>query len=397
VRILDHSPALELLVDDDGVVRGAAGVRRQQERDWRITAGAVVLAVGGCSFRSGSLGSDVDTGDGYLMGAEVGARLSGMEFSNYYGIVPKGSSLDKNGFYGASTFTDADGEVVALGWSGAIGAVGPHPWEASLARAALRGPVFSILDRAPEDARPAMRAAMPNFFMALDRLGIDPFRQRFEIGFVQEGTVRGTGGLRPADESCWTGVPGLWAAGDTLSRERIVGAASGAGAANAAFTIASGTWSGRAAAEHAAREPDAEPTAHGAGRVGLRPTGRPGAADEWREVTREVQAHALPLEVNALRTGPGMRRAQVALDGLWGAAGQTLRGADARGAVRAREAAAMLATARWAFTGALARAESRGMHVRDDMPATNDALAVRIVLDGVDEVAVSDEPLGVTA
>jgi succinate dehydrogenase/fumarate reductase flavoprotein subunit len=397
VRILDHSPALELLVDDDGAVRGAAGVRRQQERDWRITAGAVVLAVGGCSFRSGSLGSDVDTGDGYLMGAEVGARLSGMEFSNYYGIVPKGSSLDKNGFYGASTFTDADGEVVALGWSGAIGAVGPHPWEASLARAALRGPVFSILDRAPEDARPAMRAAMPNLFMALDRLGIDPFRQRFEIGFVQEGTVRGTGGLRPADESCWTGVPGLWAAGDTLSRERIVGAASGAGAANAAFTIASGTWSGRAAAEHAAREPDAEPTAHGAGRVGLRPTGSPGAADEWREVTREVQAHALPLEVNALRTGPGMRRAQVALDGLWGAAGRTLRGADARGAVRAREAAAMLATARWAFTGALARAESRGMHVRDDMPATNDALAVRIVLDGVDEVAVSDEPLGVTA
>ena len=176
-----------------------------------------------------------------------------------------------------------------------------------------------------------------------------------------------------------------------------MGAASGAGAANAAFTIASGTWSGRAAAEHAARETDAEPTVRGAGRVGLRPTGRPGPADEWREVTREVQAHALPLEINALRSGPGMRRAQVALDGLWHAVGATLRGADARGAVRAREAAAMLATARWAFTGALARAESRGMHVRDDMPATNDALAVRIVLDGLDEVAVSDEPLGVTA
>ncbi|MEA2177799.1 MAG: hypothetical protein QOG77_1096, partial [Solirubrobacteraceae bacterium] len=254
VRVLDHSPALELLVDDDGAVRGAAGVRRQRDRAWRIEAGAVVLATGGCSYRSGSLGSDVDTGDGYLMGAEVGARLSGMEFSNYYGIVPKGSSLDKNGYYGASTFTDSDGDVVAVGWSGAVGAVGPHPWEASLARAGLRGPVFSILDRAPVASRAPMRAAMPNFFMALDRLGIDPFTQRFEIGFVQEGTVRGTGGLRPADETCWTGVPGLWAAGDTLSRERIVGAASGAGAANAAFTIASGTWSGRAAAEHAARE-----------------------------------------------------------------------------------------------------------------------------------------------
>jgi succinate dehydrogenase/fumarate reductase flavoprotein subunit len=57
----------------------------------------------------------------------------------------------------------------------------------------------------------------------------------------------------------------------------------------------------------------------------------------------------------------------------------------------------MLATARWAFTGALARAESRGMHIRDDLPATNDALALRIVLDGVDRIAVSDEPLGVPA
>jgi succinate dehydrogenase/fumarate reductase flavoprotein subunit len=92
-----------------------------------------------------------------------------------------------------------------------------------------------------------------------------------------------------------------------------------------------------------------------------------------------------------------MRRAQVALDGLWRAAGETLQGADVRGAVRAREAAAMLATARWAFTGALARAESRGMHVRDDLPATNEALALRIVLGGVDEVTVSEEPLGVPA
>jgi hypothetical protein len=31
------------------------------------------------------------------------------------------------------------------------------------------------------------------------------------------------------------------------------------------------------------------------------------------------------------------------------------------------------------------------------MPATDDALALRIVLDGVDDIAVSDEQLGVTA
>ena len=124
VRILDHSPALELLTDTDGEVVGAAGVQRQKGRPWRVRAGAVILAAGGCAWKSGSLGSNVNTGDGYLMAAEVGVSLSGMEFSNYYGIVPKGSSMDKNGFNMVSTFYDADGNIVQSGWSGAAGASG---------------------------------------------------------------------------------------------------------------------------------------------------------------------------------------------------------------------------------------------------------------------------------
>ena len=208
----------------------------------------MILATGGCCWRSGALGSNVDTGDGYLMAAEVGATLSGMEFSNYYGIVPVGGSMDKNGFYGAATFTDADGNVLASGFTTTAGVGGARTW---LLEAALHGPVYAIFDLAPPEARPNMRAQMPNFFMAFDRHGIDPFAQRFEIEYILEGTTRGTGGLRVVDDTCWTGIEGLWAAGDAVSREAIVGASSGAGAPNAAFTIGSGTWSGRAAAAHA--------------------------------------------------------------------------------------------------------------------------------------------------
>ncbi len=43
-RILDHSPALELLLDEDGAVAGAAGIRRQQGDVWVVRAGAVVIA-----------------------------------------------------------------------------------------------------------------------------------------------------------------------------------------------------------------------------------------------------------------------------------------------------------------------------------------------------------------
>jgi hypothetical protein len=52
VKVLDHSPALELLVEPDGSVRGAAGYQRHENRDYSIVRGAVVLAGGGCAFLS---------------------------------------------------------------------------------------------------------------------------------------------------------------------------------------------------------------------------------------------------------------------------------------------------------------------------------------------------------
>ena len=80
-RILDHSPALELLVDEHGTVAGATGIQRGTLDRWVVRAGAVVMASGGCAFLSRALGCNVLTGDGYLMAAEAGAELSGMEFS----------------------------------------------------------------------------------------------------------------------------------------------------------------------------------------------------------------------------------------------------------------------------------------------------------------------------
>jgi succinate dehydrogenase/fumarate reductase flavoprotein subunit len=80
VRLLDQSPALELLRGDDAVV-GARGVDRRTGAGWIARAGSVVIATGGCAFMSKALGTYGLTGDGLLMGAEAGAVLSGLEFS----------------------------------------------------------------------------------------------------------------------------------------------------------------------------------------------------------------------------------------------------------------------------------------------------------------------------
>jgi succinate dehydrogenase/fumarate reductase flavoprotein subunit len=75
------------------------------------------------------------------------------------------------------------------------------------------------------------------------------------------------------------------------------------------------------------------------------------------------------------------------LDAQWTAirdAGQS----SASRVVKAREAAAMLATSRLMYRSALARTETRGMHKREDYPALDAAQRHHLVCAGLDEIAV---------
>ena len=64
-----------------------------------------------------------------------------------------------------------------------------------------------------------------------------------------------------------------------------------------------------------------------------------------------------------------------------------VRGTGAE-AVKAREAAALIATSRWAYRSALARAESRGMHRRSDRPASDPAFDCLFEASGLESVVV---------
>ncbi|MEV4334782.1 FAD-binding protein [Streptomyces sp. NPDC049597] len=385
-RILDHSPVTELLTDPSGAVAGARGHQRQAGQPYRVRAGAVVLATGGCAFLSGALGCNVNTGDGALFAAEVGAELSGMEFSNAYGIAPEDTSVTKTAFYSFATFYREDGTVL----EGAASQGG----RSVIARALLSERVYCRLDRADAAARQSMRLAQPNFFLTFDRLGIDPFTQRFAVTLLAEGTVRGTGGIRITGDDCSTTVPGLYAAGDAATRELICGGFTGGGSHNAAWAISSGTWAGRGAARHARSLGAHAGTRHlvAVGGAGLRPTGTPGPADGFREVVTAVQGEVLPYEKNYLRRGDRLAAALEVLDSLWKESRASLH-AGGGDTVRARQAAAMTAHARWMYASALARTETRGMAKRLDFPAQDPGQHHRIVTGGLDQVWTRTEPL----
>lgn len=382
VRIADRHPAIQLLVDGDAVVCGATGVELDgRHRRWTVRAGAVVLATGGCAFLSGGAGTEAATGEGLLMAAEAGGELSGMEFSTAYSLVggdrrweprfttlydESGAPLDGDEFDVRCTALAAlaDGRRIYAELPGG-GSVRYGP--------AAAAPVGTTSVDLPADSESGARP---------DVLGRVPLRP------VLQGTVRGSGGVRVVGFDCATTVPGLFAAGDVAGREAVTGAIGSVEGPEAGWAICSGWWAGAGAARFARGRgiPDAArpvPAAAVVSRSGIDP----------RAVIGLVQEHTLPLRRSYWRSAGSLRDSIAELDALWPV---TDLEADGGGAdrVRGRQAAALLAVARWSGYSALARTETRGMHRRTDHPGVLHDWRRRLLTGGVDEVWVRPEGFG---
>ncbi|WP_292798702.1 FAD-binding protein [Nostoc sp. NMS7] len=367
VQILDQSPALELLLANDGSVAGAKGVQRQHHRTYIVRAGAVVLANGGCAFLSKALGCNTNTGDGLLMAVEAGGELSSMEASNHYAISTAFNATVTRGVpFGWASYTDEAGNDLG-------GYINGRRDPFFLPNALMKGPVYARLDRATPEVKAVIEKSHFISFLPYTKAGIDPYTERVPVTLVLEGTVRGTGGIRIVNDSCATKVPGLYAAGDAASREFLAGLASGGGGPNAAWAISTGQWAGVGAADFAkslgahANERVARP----AGQVGLRSPSSPTSEFDSEAIVHGVQAQMLPLEKNYLRSEQGLLDSLAKLETLW----QQVQGNPKQDTVRdvefSRRAAALTAVARWAYFSALHRTETRSEHIRMDYPETD--------------------------
>jgi succinate dehydrogenase/fumarate reductase flavoprotein subunit len=380
VRILDQSPALELLCHADGSIAGASGIHRQSNLPWTIRAAGVVMATGGCAFFSRLLGSQTNTGDGYLMAAEAGAHLSGMEFTSQYVVAPAFSTMGRSMSYAFATYYDAERRPIDM----------PTVDDGyrTLARHLLKGPVYCDLARMPADIRLRLPYISPNVMLPFVRRGIDPFRDRFPVTLLAEGTIRGMGGIQVTNDDCETSVPGLFAAGDAASRELVTGATSGGGSVNSAWALSSGYWSGRAAALRARSSGiRAGSPAEAVGGAGLRSRAAPRPVDT-RALIANARREATHYDINLFRHGSKLAKSLVALEALWTEVRDHLAGGpDA--AVRARETASIIATARWSYVAALHRCESRGQHQRDDAPQILPQFERRQTVSGIDHIRSS--------
>lgn len=169
----------------------------------------------------------------------------------------------------------------------------------------------------------------------------------------------------------------------------MAGASSGGGNVNSAWALSSGSWAGRAAARRARQVPASFGGLAALGRTGLRPSGqlRPASA---AEAVDAVRAEMHPYDKNLFRTGKSLAASGRALDAVWSNLA-THAGGDGTTALALREAAALVASARWSVASAEARTETRGMHRRLDHPTLDDDLTVRLIASGFGTVRVRPE------
>jgi succinate dehydrogenase/fumarate reductase flavoprotein subunit len=387
VTILDHSPALELLLADDGADAGARGVNKQTGLSWEVRAGSVVITTGGTSFLSGVAGDRTHTGDGYLLAAEAGAEFSGMEFTGQYHAAPSSTRLTRGAYRsGVGTYYDNNGNKTLEG--------------RQMVNAILEtGGAWDQLDRTNDPVtQDLIRKTHALAFRYFERQGIDPFKERYPVSFVLEGTMRAGGGIA-IDDDLATRVPGLFAGGDVTSREKLTGGGPPGGGPASAWAFATGYFAGRSAAGFAkglGRHAGARQV-FPAGRIATQPRQRREVSPD--AIIAAVREEMLPLEKNYWRTGPGMTASLARFDSLWRESIPHLAPlahanakAGARDRLQVREAVSLLAAGRWIYTSATERTESRGLHRRTDFPEQDPAQDHHLISGGLDGVWVRTTP-----
>ena len=147
-------------------------------------------------------------------------------------------------------------------------------------------------------------------------------------------------------------------------------------------------WAGAGAADYARQSRRAPLGRHlrSSGGIALKDNGR--AEFDPARVTAAVQDEVLPYTKNYFRTGERLTGALEQLDTLWTDLRQAGPSSSAN-VVKAREAAAMLATSRWMYRSALARTESRGMARREDFATLDPAQRHHLISRGLDEIEVT--------
>jgi L-aspartate oxidase len=357
-RVVEHADVSGILTTSDGVCCGVSittgGTTAQTTS---LTASAVVLASGGASrLWRNSTNPKSATGDGVALGYSAGAEVSGMEFVQFHptALAMEGAPrfLISEAVRGeGALIVNRDGHRFVLdadprGELAGRDVVARAIWD-ELGRSGER---CVYLDCSPLGARAAMR--FPTIAATCAKYGLDITHDPIPVAPAAHYMVGGV----CTDLDGATTLPGLFACGEV--------AHSGVHGANRLASnslLESLVFSRRAA--HAALGWAAESPPAAAASIATSPSPRASTVDP-REGWGALH--------DALWTGAGVVRDAAGLE----AAGRTCASVAASTAgataLPVMQLHAAASTASLVCTAALAREESRGCHLRSDLPQASD-------------------------
>jgi succinate dehydrogenase/fumarate reductase flavoprotein subunit len=373
VRVHQGWKALALLHDRDGVA-GALAVQRRSGELLSVRARAVVLAMGGMGrlYEDSTYPADVG-GDAYALAFDAGARLVDMEFVQFEPTVTvwpegcRGMEMPTAMLGDGAHLTNALGERFMFREN-------PEHGEKRIEKARMSLCIQREIDegRGLADRTvlfdttvvpPDLLESYVSHCKRLRHAGVEPTR---EAPHVRPAAHSHMGGVW-IDRDGWSGMPGLWAGGESAGG--VHGASRLAGNSGSDILVF-GARAGRGAAAGARAatldRPWASMEARAlAGLVAAPERDRGTAPEEIKPAVRRIMSRAAGLYRNAEGLAGGLGE----LEGLQREVDAGLKGRGVEEAVAALEARNMVLVGRMIVTAALARTESRGAHQRTDYPA----------------------------
>jgi succinate dehydrogenase/fumarate reductase flavoprotein subunit len=363
VRILDEAPVIQLALHE-GEVWGAVAANLGGGELVAIRAKAVVVAAGG----AGQLFSNTNntrgiSGDSYGLMLQAGAALRDMEFVQIYPTQmyrPFKLSVTTSLFGDGAVLRNSRGERFMPAYDPA----GDMATRDVMSQAifyevqkgnGVDGGAYVDCTAVPETA---FQAKYQQVARDLQKHGIDPARDWLKVvptvHFMMGGAV--------VDTRCFTGVPGLFAAGESVGGVHGANRLSGNALAE---MIVFGAVAGETAAEYAKRRgslPEVSPS--------LPEPGGDGDRESLDAMKARLRA--------AMWEGAGIVRSEGTLKSTLAVVRECAEAVEEWGAgtvsdLAQREEARLSCLAAEAIVrSALARHESRGAHFREDFPSADE-------------------------
>lgn len=353
IEILDHSLALELVVDRGRVVGVLCA--DADGRSFLVAANAVILATGGIGRIYSATTNPVEsTGDGLAMAARAGASLAGLEFVQFHP-----TALDVSADTQPLLTEALRGEgALLIDENGRRVMDGVHPRLELAPRDVVARAIWSQLQvggRVFLDATALADEIATRFPLVLGLCldyGLDPRLRPVPVTpaahYHMGGVVVGMDGR--------TSLPGLWACGE-VSWTGLHGA--NRLASNSLLeALVFGRRVGRSVAAVSRDQTTPESVARAADHMGL-----DRLTDPWAKPGDGIAAQLKKMmwrDVGLIRSMSGLRYAQLEIDRL-----------DRAHDPETGEIANLLTVARLVITAAALRTESRGAHFRRDFPRSS--------------------------